>query len=71
MDLKWKVKIYGRDKGKFDLKKNRTEMRGEKEGKRKGLWCCFFAVPVRGYSSHDRFVSGAHIHSATLQVAGD
>ena len=50
MDLKWKVKIYGRDKGKLDLKNNRTEMRGEKERKRKGLWCCFFAVPVRGYS---------------------
>lgn len=38
MDLKWKVKIYGRDKGKLDLKNNRTEMKGEKEGKRKGLW---------------------------------
>ena len=50
MDLKWKVKIYGRDKGKFDLKNNRTEMKGEKERKRKGLWSCFFAVPVRGYS---------------------
>ena len=35
MDLKWKVKIYGRDKGKLDLKNNRTEMKGEKRGKGK------------------------------------
>lgn len=35
VDLKWKVKIYGRDKGKLDLKNNRTEMKGEKRGKGK------------------------------------
>ena len=46
-------------------------MKGKKEGKRKGLWWCFFAVPVRGYSWHDRFVSGAHIHSWRLPVISD
>lgn len=48
MDLKWKVKIYGRDKGKFDLKNNRTEMKGEKERKKERFMVMFLRCSCAG-----------------------